>query len=112
LRLEHRFVELRVIEGGKGRGATLHGRDETLLARDEVRDVAEPGSLDEVQADFRLAPDFVERIVPQEKAGHGLVHAIASVGQIPRLSRGAKGRSLESDCGGNWLCPEGNYSHR
>ena len=40
LRLERRLVELRIAEGGEGCGPALHGRDEALLAHDNVRDVA------------------------------------------------------------------------
>jgi hypothetical protein len=42
----------------------------------------------------------------------GLVHAVASGCQIPRLGRSAKGPPIEIDCCRDWLCPEGNYSHR
>src|SRR6266481_9661655 len=43
---------------------------------------------------------------------NGLAHAVASIGQTTRLGRGAKGRPHEIDRGRDWLCPEGNYSHR
>ena len=112
MRLERRFVELRVAEGGESRGPALHGRDEALLTHDDVRDVVVLGFPDEGQAPFRLAPHRVERIVPQKKAGDGLGHAVASVGQIPRLGRGAKGRLEKFDRGRDRLRPQGNVSHR
>ena len=42
----------------------------------------------------------------------GLEHAVASVGQITRLNRGAKGRPSEIDRGRDRLRPDGNRSHR
>ena len=112
MRLERRLVELRVAEGGEGRGPALHGRDEALLAPDDVRDVAELGFPGEVQRHLRLAPHRVEWIVPQQKACDRLVHTVASEGQITRLDRGAKGRPHEIDRGPDRLRPEGNPSHR
>jgi hypothetical protein len=50
---------------GEGRGPTLHGRDETLLAYDDVRDVAVSGLQDE--ASLGVAPHRVKRIIPEEK---------------------------------------------
>src|SRR6202030_951012 len=85
---------------------------EALLAHDDGSDVVEPSFPDEAQALLRLAPHRVERIVPQEKKCDGLVHAVASEGQITRLNRGAKSRPHEIDRGLDWLCPVGNYSHR
>ena len=46
VRLERRLVELRVAEGGEGRGPALHGRDEALLAHNGVPTSPEPGFSD------------------------------------------------------------------
>ena len=108
--LECRLVELRVAEGGERHGPTLHGRDEALLAHDDVR--VEPGSPGELQCHLRLAPHRVERIVAQEKIRDRLGYAVAGVSQIPRLGRGAKGRPREIDRGCDRLGPHSNYSHR
>ena len=111
MRFEGRFIELSIAEGGEGRGAALHGRNEALLAHDNGGDVVVPGFPDEVQAYFRLAPHRVERIVPHQKACDGLVHAIAGDGQIPGLGCRAKGRPQEIDRACDWLRPDGNDSH-
>jgi hypothetical protein len=63
LRLERRFIDLRIAEGGEGCGPALHGRDEALLSPDDVR--GEFGFTGEVQRHFRLAPNRVQRVVPQ-----------------------------------------------
>ncbi len=110
--LECRLVELRIAEGGEGRGPSLHGRNEALLAHDDGGDVAESGFPDEVQTPLRLAPHRVERIVPQDKDSDGSGHIVAGGGQRPRLCRGAKGRPTGLDRARDRLCPEGNYSHR
>ncbi len=112
LGLEGRLVKVCIAERGEARSPSAHVFDESLLAHDNVGHVAIPGLADEIQALLRLAPHRVEWIVPQEKDTDGSEHTVASGGQIPPLGRGAKGRPIEIDCGSDWLCPEGNYSHR
>jgi len=104
---ERRLVESLVAEGGEGRIATLHARDEALLAHDEVHDIAELGSPSEVQRHLRLAPHCIERIVPGKQICDGLVHAVASESQIASLSGGASSRPTEFDHARERLRPEG-----
>ena len=68
-RFERRLVELRIAEGGEGRGPALHGRDEALLAHDNVRDVAVTGFPDEVQ---RSSPTRATPRRADRSAGEGL----------------------------------------
>src|SRR6202043_2144421 len=98
-RFKRRLVELRV--------APLHAPDETLLAHDEVRDIAELGCPSEVQRYLRLAPHRIERIVAREQIGDGLVHAVASESQIASLSGGASSRPTQFDHARERLRPEG-----
>ncbi len=106
--LERGLVEVRITEGGEGRGPSLHGRYEALLAHDGIRIVTEFRFADEVQCYLRLAPHRVERIVPQQKDGDRSGNAVTSGGQVPRLDCGAKGRAIEIDRSRDWLCPEAN----
>src|ERR1700677_4905167 len=97
MRLESRLVEAHVAEGREGCSAALHGRNEALLAHNEIRDIAELGGPGEIQRSLRLAPHRIEWIVPQERGCDGLVHAVASVSQIACLSGGARGRPTQFD---------------
>src|SRR6266404_4399683 len=111
MRLERHLIELRVAEGGKGRGSALHVRDEALLTTDDVRDVRVLGLSRKFQRYLRLTPHRIERIVPQEKAFDRLRHTVASESQITRLNRGPEGCPHEIDCGCDRLRPDGDVSH-
>src|SRR5580704_745055 len=110
--LEPCLIELRIAERGEGRGSALHRQDEALLAQDSVRHVVEACLSSEVQALLRFLPYRVEPITLKEKPMAGLAHAVASVGQITRLHRMAKGRPHEIDRGRDRLHPKRDHSHR
>src|SRR5258707_11887734 len=97
-----------IAKGREGRGPSLHGRYEALLADDGIRIVTEFRFADEVQCYLRLAPHRVERIAPQQKDGDRSGNAVTCGRQGPRLDCGAKGCAIEIDRSPDWLCPEAN----
>ena len=111
MRLERRLVKLRVVEGGEGLSPALHGRDEALLTLDDVHDVAIPGLLSEVQRDLGLAPNRVERIIPQQQGRDQRYQTVASGDQITRLNCSSERRPHEFHRARNRLRPKGDVSH-
>ena len=111
LRFERRLVKVLVIETGKGFSPALHGRNEALLTPDNVRDVAILGFSGLVQRDFGLAPNRIERIIPQQKSCDQRHQTVASGDQITRLNCRSERRTHEFQRARNRLRPNGDVSH-
>jgi hypothetical protein len=103
---------LRVTEGEEGRGPPAHALHKPLLAYYTVYVIARSGSADEIQGFFRLTPYLVEMVSSRKKIGDGPVAAVTGVGQIAILDSRAERGLDEVECGGDWLGPYSDPSHR